>query len=102
MLTSRLWRQPPRLPAADEVQQALAARRINTSVSRTASSRYDFEQRGLDAVVRASVHCYNTEEQLQRCVDAVRQLAAQAAEQAAAEPAAAAETAAPAAAQAGS
>lgn len=66
---------PACLPAADEVQQALAARRINVSVSRTGSSRYDFEQRGLAEVVRASVHVYLTEGQLQRCVDAVRQLA---------------------------
>ena len=70
------------------MQQGLAARRINVSVSRAASTRYDFERRGLAEVVRASVHYYVTEEQLLRCVEAVRQLAA-AAEAAAAQGAAA-------------
>ncbi|PRW58845.1 aminotransferase class V [Chlorella sorokiniana] len=64
---------------ADELQQGLAARHINTSVSRIGSSRWDFEARQLEAVVRASVHCFNTEEELQRCVEAVGQLAAAAA-----------------------
>ena len=47
-------------------------------------------------MVRASVHYYVTEEQLQRCVDAVRQLAAAAAAEGAAAGAAVAEAAAPA------
>lgn len=58
------------------MQRGLAARGINTSVSRIGSSRFDFEARGLTEVVRASVHVYNTDEELQRCVEAVRQLAA--------------------------
>lgn len=66
----------PALPAADQVQQALAAQHINLSVSRIGSSRSDFEQRGLTEVVRASVHYYNTEAELQRCIEAVQRLAA--------------------------
>ena len=34
-------------------------------------ARYDFEARGLEAVARASVHYYNTEDELTRLVDAV-------------------------------
>lgn len=59
---------------ADQVQQGLARQHINVSVSRTPSSRIDFEQRGLSEIVRASVHYYNTEEQLQRFLDAVGRL----------------------------
>lgn len=62
--------------AADEVQQVLAAQHVNTSVSRIGSSRWDFAGRQLAEVVRASVHYFNTEEEGQRCVEAVRQLAA--------------------------
>ena len=35
-------------------------------------ARYDFEARGLDAVARASVHYYNTEDELARFVGALR------------------------------
>jgi selenocysteine lyase/cysteine desulfurase len=62
------------LYAATHVQQALAAQHINVSVSRTGSSRFDFERRGLSEVVRASVHCYTTEEELQRLLDALGEL----------------------------
>lgn len=37
---------------------------INVSVSTAASQRLDFEGRGLERVVRASVHYFNTEEEL--------------------------------------
>ena len=47
-----------------------APRRINISVSTIDFARYDFEARGLDAVARASVHYYNTEDELTRLVDA--------------------------------
>lgn len=62
--------------AADEVQQGLAAQHVNTSVSRIGSSRWDFAARQLAEVVRASVHYFNTEGEVQRCVEAVRHLAA--------------------------
>lgn len=71
--------QLARPPAAAEAQSSLASRHINTSVSRVGSTRWDFEQRRLTDVVRASVHYFNTEAELDRCVEAVRQLAAAAA-----------------------
>jgi cysteine desulfurase / selenocysteine lyase len=46
----------------------LRARHINISVSTIDFARYDFEARGLAAVDRASVHYYNTEEELDRLV----------------------------------
>jgi len=45
---------------------------INISVSTIDFARYDFEARGLDAVARASVHYYNTEDELTRLVSALR------------------------------
>jgi cysteine desulfurase / selenocysteine lyase len=52
--------------AAEEVQQRLAAARINVSVSRISSTRFDMEARGLPDLVRASVHYYNNEEEVER------------------------------------
>jgi cysteine desulfurase / selenocysteine lyase len=52
--------------AAEEVQQRLAAARINVSVSRLSSTRFDMEARGLPDLVRASLHYYNTEEEVER------------------------------------
>jgi selenocysteine lyase/cysteine desulfurase len=51
---------------ADEVQRLLAKRRINVSVSRVSSTRLDMEARGLPDLVRASVHYYNTAEEIDR------------------------------------
>ncbi|MBW8710487.1 MAG: cysteine desulfurase, partial [Mycobacterium sp.] len=44
---------------------------INVSVSIADYARWDLEPRGLDAVVRASVHYYNTHEELDRMCDAL-------------------------------
>lgn len=60
--------------SADEVRAALAARRINVSVSGAGSSRLDFEARGLQEVVRASVHYFNSEDEVRRLVNAVAEL----------------------------
>jgi selenocysteine lyase/cysteine desulfurase len=52
--------------AAGAVKAALAARRINVTVSGASSTRLDMEARGIGEVVRASVHYYNTEEEIAR------------------------------------
>ncbi len=50
---------------ASEVKERLAAAGINTSVSSGLRARYDLGDRGLDLVIRASVHYYNTVEELE-------------------------------------
>jgi selenocysteine lyase/cysteine desulfurase len=57
---------------AKEMQQALAARAMNVTVSTVASTRFDMEARGLAEVVRASVHYYNDESEVERFCAAVR------------------------------
>ncbi|MHA6781745.1 aminotransferase class V-fold PLP-dependent enzyme [Pseudonocardia saturnea] len=56
---------------AQQVKDTLARQRINVNVSRTPSTRLDMEDRGLDELVRASVHYYNTTEELLTLRDAV-------------------------------
>jgi selenocysteine lyase/cysteine desulfurase len=51
---------------ADEIQRRLARAQINVSVSRVASTRLDMEARDLPDLVRASVHYYNTAEEIAR------------------------------------
>ncbi|GIF69905.1 aminotransferase class V [Asanoa ishikariensis] len=51
------------IPAA-EIQAHLARAQINTSTSTVTSARYDLAARGLSAIVRASVHYYNTEDEI--------------------------------------
>lgn len=60
---------------AEQVRDALAERAITVSVSRARSTRLDMERRGLPSLVRASVHYYNTSEELDRLCDQVRELA---------------------------
>ena len=57
--------------APQAVQAALRAQGINVSVTSRASTRLDMEQRGLDELVRASVHYYNTGEEIERLCAAV-------------------------------
>jgi len=58
------------IPAQD-VQRRLSAARVNTSVSLVDYARLDLPHRGLPDVVRASVHYYNTDDELDRLVDAL-------------------------------
>jgi selenocysteine lyase/cysteine desulfurase len=61
--------------SAQAVMSALAEAHIQVTVSGRASTRLDMSRRDLDAVVRASVHYYNTEEELDRLCSAVGELA---------------------------
>lgn len=56
---------------ADDVQRRLAEQGVNTSVSRSSSARLDLPRRGLDELVRASVHYYNTDDELDQLIDAL-------------------------------
>ena len=57
---------------AGEVMQGLKAQGIAVRVSDRASTLIDMERRGLEELVRASVHYYNTEEEIERLCEAVR------------------------------
>lgn len=59
-------------PAAD-LQARLAAMGINTSVAVREGTRYDMDERNLDSLVRASVHYYNTDDEIDRFCRAVDQ-----------------------------
>ena len=56
----------------EQVQRKLAADGINVTVSLAECARLDMEDRGLDSLVRASVHYYNTEEEIDRFCEALR------------------------------
>jgi selenocysteine lyase/cysteine desulfurase len=49
-----------------EIKQALAQSRINVTVSQQSSTRLDMAARGLTSVVRASVHYYNSADEVER------------------------------------
>ena len=49
-----------------EIQRRLAEQNINVSVTVLNSTRLDLEARGLSSMVRASVHYYNSEEEIER------------------------------------
>lgn len=58
--------------AAADVSAALRQRSINTSSPDASNSRWMFELMGVESVVRASPHYYNTEEEVQMFVAALR------------------------------
>jgi cysteine desulfurase / selenocysteine lyase len=62
--------------AAVEVAAALADDRINVSVSLPKDTLLDFNARGLPEIVRASVHYFNTEQEVERAVRLVADLSA--------------------------
>src|SRR6266705_2114542 len=49
-----------------EIKQRLAQHAINVTVSERSSTLLDMEERGLERLVRASVHYYNSEEEIER------------------------------------
>ncbi len=62
--------------AASDIKTELSRHRINVSTSTRASAVLDMDRRHLDEVVRASVHYFNTDEELERFVDHIERIAA--------------------------
>jgi cysteine desulfurase / selenocysteine lyase len=60
---------------ADEIEAELRLNGFNTSVSQRDDTLLDFDARGLDPIVRASVHYFNTDEEIERFCDAVERFA---------------------------
>ncbi|MEM9602056.1 MAG: aminotransferase class V-fold PLP-dependent enzyme [Pseudomonadota bacterium] len=58
----------------DSIANALEAQSMAVSVSTLSSARLDLGVRGLENLVRASVHCFNTEAEISRFCDAVAAL----------------------------
>ena len=63
--------------APAEVKRRLASERINVVTMAASSAWLDYGERGLDETVRASVHYYNDDEEIDRLVNAVRRLTRQ-------------------------
>jgi selenocysteine lyase/cysteine desulfurase len=55
----------------EATQAWLSTRGINTNVALTQSARLDMDQRGIPAAVRASVHYFNTSEEITALIDAL-------------------------------
>ena len=55
-----------------DVFKTLAENGVNVSVSGRSSTRLDMTERGIESLVRASVHYYNTEEELERVCDLLK------------------------------
>ncbi|NCG38884.1 MAG: aminotransferase class V-fold PLP-dependent enzyme, partial [Actinobacteria bacterium] len=60
--------------ASEDVQALLSAQQINTSTSPVGHARFDLPHRDLATLVRASVHYYNSEDEIDRFVGAVERL----------------------------
>ncbi len=58
----------------DDVKALLKTRGINVSTSTRFSTRLDMEERGLDELVRASLHYYNTEEEIEQLCGELRKI----------------------------
>jgi cysteine desulfurase/selenocysteine lyase len=58
----------------ETIRLALRHQRIHVSVTRRSSTLLDMQARGLSAMVRASLHYYNTEEEIEACARAVEAL----------------------------
>jgi selenocysteine lyase/cysteine desulfurase len=57
-----------------EIQQRLDQQHINVTVAVRSSTLLDLSARNLDSMVRASVHYYNTEEEIERFCAAIEQM----------------------------
>ena len=58
--------------SASKLAARLLEKGINVSVTDLFSARLDFSKRGLDELLRASVHYFNTENEIDRFVEAVK------------------------------
>lgn len=56
----------------DEIQQYLSQKKINVSISLEEYARLDMSARRLPALVRASIHYYNTGEEIELFCDAIK------------------------------
>jgi selenocysteine lyase/cysteine desulfurase len=64
------------LETQKEIQQQLASQHINVSVSTRSSTHLDMEARGLTSMVRASIHYYNTEEEISQFTGSIEKVLA--------------------------
>jgi len=55
----------------ESVKKRLRGENINVSVSEAASTLFDMKERGLSSLIRASVHYYNTEDEIDRLIQAL-------------------------------
>jgi cysteine desulfurase / selenocysteine lyase len=60
--------------APEAIQAALAQQQINVNISAVPSTRLDMEQRGLEKMVRASTHYYNTDEEIAKAIGIIRSM----------------------------
>lgn len=58
----------------NQIKATLAEQKINVTVSTVNSTRLDMQARGLDRVVRASVHYYNTTDEIDRFCNVIEAL----------------------------
>ena len=58
----------------EAIKQTLRGQSINVSTSTASSSPIDMHRRGIDRLVRASVHAYNSEEEIESFVRAIARL----------------------------
>ncbi|HEX7102571.1 MAG TPA: aminotransferase class V-fold PLP-dependent enzyme, partial [Nitrolancea sp.] len=58
-----------------DVMERMAEHRINVRTSTVFSTRFDMTARGIDHLVRASVHYYNTEEELDQTAELLARMA---------------------------
>jgi cysteine desulfurase / selenocysteine lyase len=58
----------------EDIVSAWANEKINANTSSVRSTRLDMEQRGLDMMVRASVHYYNTEDEIDKAIGIIKRM----------------------------
>ena len=59
---------------ADDIKAELTEDAINVSTSSSSSTLLDMQARDIESVVRASVHYYNTEEEVKKFAEAVAEI----------------------------